>query len=451
MFIGQQFKKESLTALKVYLTVLLCVIGLLFYVILRDNLSALDVFKQSFTNSSFLLAVHVLFVLVYLLFLIGRYFIRVYRKKGFSIMSKRLFLRVILPSLIVFGSIKFLVHHNSSETYDYVWDYSIENTSGRSNDLYSKDKKLRGMTVFNWRNKNDSEYGELVKNNIEWVAIVPFFYQENEYAIDMRVPENDKRWSRRDSTFISSISKLQSRNIHVMLKPHLWLGDGWRSNVTLNSQAEWTTWFNNYRKGILHYAKLAAEHDIELFCIGTELKSSLKAQPEQWKLLLSDIKALYKGKLTYAANWDGEYELIDFWEELDYIGIQAYFPLTTSKNPALNTIKDGWKTHISTLESLSQKHNRPILFTEIGYKNDATATIKPWEWGNFFSILFTQKSNKTQQLAYEALYSKLWKKEWFVGTFIWQWDSSVSKIDFTPQNKPAQNTIAKWYGQLSEY
>ena len=65
------------------------------------------------------------------------------------------------------------------------------------------------------------------------------FYQEDEKTSIMSVPGDNVRWSRRDSMFIESAKRLKDRNIRIMLKPHLWLGDGWRSNVNLNSEAEW--------------------------------------------------------------------------------------------------------------------------------------------------------------------------------------------------------------------
>jgi hypothetical protein len=207
---------------------------------------------------------------------------------------------------------------------------------------------------------------------------------------------------------------------------------------------------------MLHYAKMAKDFNVELLCIGTELKTSLKKQPKQWITLVKEIKEIYSGKLTYAANWDGEYDNIDFWNQLDYIGIQAYFPLTKIKNPDLEAIKNGWDRHITMLESLSEKHNKPILFTEIGYRSDASSTIKPWEWSEYTGVLTKKKSNETQLLAYEAMFSKLWSKDWFMGTYIWEWDtrtkpnSKSTDLNFSPRFKPAQNNIAKWYGKTDK-
>ena len=95
---------------------------------------------------------------------------------------------------------------------------------------------------------------------------------------------------------------------------------------------------------------------------------------------------------------------------------------------------------------LSEKHKKKILFTEVGYRPDANATKKPWEWGSIFGSLFKKKSNKTQYLAYEALYGELWKEPWFAGTYIWQWNNS----DFEIKGIPAENSVAKWYATLKK-
>lgn len=49
--------------------------------------------------------------------------------------------------------------------------------------------------------------------------------------------------------------------------------------------------------------------------------------------LIRQIRRVYHGPLTYAANWSGEYKQIRFWDALDYVGIQAYFPLRHGRQP----------------------------------------------------------------------------------------------------------------------
>ena len=69
---------------------------------------------------------------------------------------------------------------------------------------------------------------------------------------------------------------------------------------------------------------------------------------KQWVQLINKTRTIYKGQLTYAANYDNYHE-VDFWEHLDFIGINAYFPLRspTEKLPdadyLFNEFKNKWK------------------------------------------------------------------------------------------------------------
>lgn len=424
----------------------------------RTVSEAAHLFFEFLSSSNFVIAIQVLFIFFLLLFLITRYFSRVYKKKGAKIFTEQLLYRLITPAICLFIFFKGIVYVNANEDYNFIWDQTLMNADLIPNDFYQLDQMHRGMSVFGWgKETNDAAIDSLIKANIEWVAVIPFIDQEKQTSKTVRRPiKYDATWTSRDSTFIETIKTIHQKGLHVQLKPHLWTFDGWRANLSLGSDSEWDAWFDSYEAYILYYARMAQLNNVELFCIGTELKTSIKKQPERWKALIKKVRAIYSGNLTYAANWHDEYEFIEFWSELDFIGIQAYFPLTKNKNPDLETIEKGWPKHIAKLEKLHQTHKRPILFTEIGYKSDATATIKPWEWGSYLSVLSEKKSDRTQQLAYEAFFKQLWKKDWFAGSYFWQWHT-YSKVgdadlnlDFSPRFKPAENTMAKWYGKLAK-
>lgn len=399
-------------------------------------------YVQIISSTTGLLLFHALFVVFYLMYLIFRYFNRLYKKKGIKTFLKQFLFRLTIPIFLIFCTFKLILYNNNNEDFLYEWNYTVENKSDTIQDLYAIDGKHRGMGVYDFGRSNRTTYKELIKTNIEWVQILPYFYQENETSKEIQSMKEMGVWSQRDSALIKSIQGLHAQNIRVQLKPHLWMSSGWRSNINFKNEEDWNSWFESYRKTMLHYAKMAQKADVELYCIGTELRSSVKHQPKKWRKLIHEIKSVYKGKLTYAANWDGEFNDVDFWDELDYIGIQGYFPLTKESNPNLESIQNGWGKHIETLKSVSEKHQKRILFTEVGYRPDGNATKRPWEWGSIFGSLAKKKSNKTQYLAFEALYSKLWKEKWFAGTYIWQWNNS----DFEIKGKPAENSVAKWYG-----
>lgn len=138
------------------------------------------------------------------------------------------------------------------------------------------------MNVFKLGRKNsETTIDALIKSNIEWVALLPYFYQETERSKVVSAPDTIGKWSRKDYLFIKDIEILHTKEIYVMLKPHLWMSSGWRSNINFDDTNDWTKWFADYRKNMIHYALMAEKTNVDLFCIGTELKSSLNHIPEK--------------------------------------------------------------------------------------------------------------------------------------------------------------------------
>ncbi|GHA57389.1 hypothetical protein GCM10007389_06360 [Pontibacter akesuensis] len=197
---------------------------------------------------------------------------------------------------------------------------------------------------------------------------------------------------------------------------------------------------------------MAEELEIEAFCIGTELYLPAVQREQNWRNLIQQVRQVYSGQLTYAANWYKEYEEIQFWDALDFIGVQAYFPLTQQHNPSIKELQQGWKAHKKQLDALQRKYGKPIVFTEVGYKSTPDAAIEPWKWPERKQATFIPLSEQTQANAFEALFQQFWQTPWFGGTFIWKWyprlrENRRDHVDFTPQQKPAAEVMKRWYGK----
>ena len=120
------------------------------------------------------------------------------------------------------------------------------------------------------------------------MTLLPYFYQETEKSKTVSAPNTNGKWSRRDSLFIKNIEILQTKKNYVLLKPHLWMSSGWNSNNNFENTNDWTSWFADYRKNMIHYALMAEKTNIDLLCIGTELRSSLKHIPKKWLSLIKE-------------------------------------------------------------------------------------------------------------------------------------------------------------------
>jgi len=311
------------------------------------------------------------------------------------------------------------------------------------------DEKINGISFVASRDKVTQEHIDPVINvKANYAAVMPFGFIRSLSEPNV-VFNTDRQWFGETRTGAKQYTQLLKKNgIKVMIKPQLWV---WRGEFTgaikMESEEAWQKLEKTYEDFILTYAKLAQEVNAAVYCIGTELEAFVKNRPEFWKQLIVKVKSIYSGKLTYAANWD-EYIRTPFWAELDYIGVDAYFPLSEAKNPTKTQMSKGWQKWKMQLETISKKKNKPILFTEFGYRSMDYTAKKPWlvDRGEM-NVNLSAQAEATQ-----VVFDEFWKEDWFAGGFIWKWfikhEKSGGTDDnrFTPQNKPAEDVIRNNYG-----
>ncbi|MDZ4748861.1 MAG: hypothetical protein SH808_10260 [Saprospiraceae bacterium] len=284
---------------------------------------------------------------------------------------------------------------------------------------------------------------EFIRSNINAVALNPYAFVSMEEGT---VSYNTSRqwWGEKTEGIRECAGKLHTAGFRLMLKPHMWVNHQmYTGDLKFSSEEAWTTFENEYRVYIIDFARLAEDQGIEVFCIGTELREAVATRPEYWTRLIREIRSVYHGKLTYAANWD-EYDKVPFWTSLDFIGIDAYFPLSGSDTPSVEELKRSWRSWMLRIDNFQKGYKKYILFTEFGYRNTNRCAQEPWKEDN--EIVNYQ----AQMNAYEALFQSFSWKPWFAGGFAWKWysDDYFKKgidIDFTPQGKPATGVLEKWY------
>lgn len=440
--------------LRFYGITILAVLLLIFLLILhKTNYSithAITFFKDIVYNIVTSPILYIIAIIPYLFFLLIKSLIVNYRQYKMVGLLKGVFFKIVVPIAILFIGNSLLQSYRLSEVVNYTWDTNIENNLTEINDYYTIDNKQRGIHVFHM-NGNLGDIELLKTNNFEWITITPFIDQEDYNKPILRLISNES-YTRRLTYYKKMQQECDKFGIKIMLKPHIWLSnleDGkWRSDIEMETESDWNLWFENYSQIMLKYAKLAQELQLEQFCIGTELETTVYKKPEKWSVLIQQIKAIYTGKLTYAANWYHEYEKVPFWDQLDYIGIQAYFPLSASGNPTLEELENNWKKHIEAIALVHKKFNKPVLFTELGYKSIKGTSEKPWEW-NSAKGLYSKISQKEQLLCYQSFFNTIWKEPWFHGIHIWEWQghgvSDGANTNFTLEGKPALNLIAKYF------
>jgi len=286
----------------------------------------------------------------------------------------------------------------------------------------------------------------LLEVNPNAVALMPYAFLDTENGPQLYFNQERQWYGERPEGIEQAVRKLHQKEISIMMKPHLWLRNGsFTGDLNFSSETEWQEFESAYMDYILFYAEIAEEYNIEILCIGTELYNFVNKRPLFWQKLISDIKEIYTGKLVYAENWD-KIDQVEIWKELDFIGVDAYFPISEKASPSEQEIKNGWQKHKTLLANLSSQYQRPILFTEYGYRNIDYALKEPW---NSERKLYP-KNHNLQARALKVLMEEFWREDWFQGGYLWKWhqyeDSGGFENDrFTPQNKPAENIIKEHY------
>ncbi|NVO33001.1 glycoside hydrolase family 113 [Hymenobacter lapidiphilus] len=318
------------------------------------------------------------------------------------------------------------------------------------------DGRMRGVSWVGTDSVSTLDLEPLTKAGVTWIAQMPFGWMAGatEPSVQLRTGVPSRRyWGESDAGILFTARRARQRGIRTLLKPHLWLrgpGGSWVGDINMTSEADWQAWFSSYSAFILHYARLAEAGQLDALCIGTELERTVGHEAE-WRALIRQIRQVYRGPLTYAANWSGEFEQVKFWDALDFIGVQAYFPLSTEPSPKKAQLLAGWREPLRRIAAVQKQYNKPVVFTEAGYKTTVDAAAKPWEWPQKLDVL-TPTDEATQAACYAALFETFWPKPWFKGIFIWKWypglqpdGPSRRHADFTPQHKPAERVMSEWF------
>jgi hypothetical protein len=287
------------------------------------------------------------------------------------------------------------------------------------------------------------------------VAIVVTEYQDYAnssngiYPIYSNFPHDDYYLyiTETEDAIKSIIEYAHKIGISVLLKPHIDVSKEnnfniWRGMIGQSfSQKEWDNWFVHYEAFILKYAKLAALTNSEMFSVSCELIAA-SHQTNHWRSVIKKIREVYKGILTDSANWGGEEESKEWWDDVDIIGVDAYYinMKTTTNSRLVYRTESDLESVTQVLKSLHEKFNKPVLITEIGFCS-----------GN---CLRNEQINGYDQYLqayyYEKVFTILAKQEFIVGFYWWSWNTDpnfggLNDQCISPQHKPAEQVLRKIY------
>ncbi len=295
-----------------------------------------------------------------------------------------------------------------------------------------------------------------------------------------------------DLSILRYLELIKSYKYKIMFYPIIFVdhhSKPWRGRITGNEDAIKRFFYGKegYNQFILHYAKLVKDK-VDAFIIGSELIGLTKIRNLENRFpavealvdLAKQVKSIMgnKVKISYAADWSeyhhtehGWYNLDPLWASnaIDFIGIDAYFPLTNAKENFYDEQKiiQGWesgegydyyyldqqKTDKRPLNSVyawknihywwANEHINPdnkktawqpkskkIWFTEIGFPSINLSSNQPnvfYSPDSTESKLPIHSNGRVDFVAQRQALSaseKYWRKSEFLEQmFIWTWDA----------------------------
>lgn len=299
----------------------------------------------------------------------------------------------------------------------------------------------RGVTLWGW---TPTAYGEppalraldaMRAVGADGVTVVPVWFQPTRESAALAP---DPAVTTRDAALTTVIRAAHARGMRVTLKPQLDVTDGsWRGAVR---PRDLPAWFTAYSRFLGHYAALAQREQVEQLVVGTEL-AGVSGETARWTRVVAVARGAFHGSMTYAAL-PFEYRRVGFWWQLDLIGVNAYWELTSRGTTDVAALVRAWRPHVRELAAFAAAQHRRVLLTEAGYASQAGTASRPSSW-----TLSRTYAPQEQAAAYEALLRVVEHEPWCAGVHWWAWRATnrTELLDFTPQGKPAEAVLrAHW-------
>ena len=325
--------------------------------------------------------------------------------------------------------------------------------------------KLNGICYASWASQGADSYTSIESDaslarlsrttGANFVSIVQTWYMTDQNTTSI-APSKAKTNS--DDGVRRAIAVARQNGLEVALKPHVdFLSDDahWRGEIgPAFSDADWATWFESYTEFMLQMAAIAVESHIPLFIVGTELVSTV-SEAARWHTLIAALRnatasASPPMQFVYGANWSPGPQHVSWWSALDFIGVDAYYPVATHASPSAAELAQGWSPIVAALAKLSAANgNKPVIVVEVGYTTTDKCAMGNHAGGD--------RSTAAQALAYSAALDAVYSQPWCAGVFFWDWETNPfaggrcdgGAFSFTPAGKPAAAVLKQRFANTT--
>lgn len=289
----------------------------------------------------------------------------------------------------------------------------------------------------------------LARQGVTWVSVTPFGriwdLRSTEIDMDFEAPWEDNRRAIREL-----VRQAHERGIRVLIIPHLWVEtEGWRGEIDPGSPEGWAAYHASYQRFVTAWAREAAVAGADAFSVGVECKSWSGRFGGVWRALITEVRAVFGGLLTYSANWD-EAEDVLFWDQLDLVGINAFYPLASHAGATFEEYVRGAIAARRSVGELASVLEMPVLFVEVGYTTRTDAAVEPWLWPDGMEGVVVDEAEQARALL--ASFRGFLPEPWFTGFFVWRYYADLDDVSqeavwgFSPHGKRAARVLARVYG-----
>jgi hypothetical protein len=302
------------------------------------------------------------------------------------------------------------------------------------------DGSQRGFVLLGWKSdtylqpRSDAALRRMAADGASHVAIFSQWFLPDRSASAL-APDPARTPS--DASILHAMSVARGLGLKVTLKPQVGIDSGGWIGAARPSDA--ADFWKRYSAMLLHYAVLAHRGGASVLVIGTEM-ATMSGDANRWRALIAEVRKRFAGALTYAANYD-EFERVPFWDALDYVGIDAYFPLAEAGRPSSSSapLAAAWGEHVDAIARFSRKTGRRVLFTELGYRAIGATAVHPSDWKAAGA-----PDTRAQANAYQAFYDAVAKQPWMAGVYWWAVNpDGAPPQDYDPVGKPAEVIVRR--------
>lgn len=312
---------------------------------------------------------------------------------------------------------------------------------------------IRGVSLANL-GRGDFGYGsddccqqlaEISSLGANWVAVTDLASMP---AVDQPELRFGRDRQRMRGNLIAVIKDAHLAGLKVLVKPHVWSRQFggpkgiWPGDIKMTSDADWEKFFENYGQFILFEAAAAAEAKADALSVGCELQAASHGQEARWRKLVTEVRKIYPGPLTYACAFN-EWPEVKWFDALDWIGINAYFPLVDHESASEEALRAGWTREYERIEPFAKRLGKPVCITELGYNLSSDAGQRPWVYD------VKRAEPAYQARLYKVALEEAAKRECVNGVFVWKWFTSErfamvdSREPFLVQDKPMVLEVLK--------